>query len=36
LRVHNLDEVLLGELDALTDALQDDEKRRRLEERAAG
>ena len=36
LRVHNLDEVLLGELDAVTDALQDDEKRRRLEERAAG
>jgi peptide chain release factor 1 len=36
LRVHNLDEVLLGELDTLTDALQDDEKRRRLEERAAG
>jgi peptide chain release factor 1 len=36
LRVHNLDEVLLGELDELTDALQDDEKRRRLEERAVG
>jgi peptide chain release factor 1 len=36
LRVHNLDEVLLGQLDELTDALQDDEKRRRLEERAAG
>jgi peptide chain release factor 1 len=31
LRVHNLDEVLLGELDELTAALQDDEKRRRLE-----
>jgi peptide chain release factor 1 len=36
LRVHNLDEILLGELGELTDALQDDEKRRRLEERAAG
>jgi peptide chain release factor 1 len=36
LRVHNLDQVLLGELDELTDALQDDEKRRRLEERAVG
>jgi peptide chain release factor 1 len=35
LRVHNLDAVLMGELDELTDALQDDEKRRRLEERAA-
>jgi peptide chain release factor 1 len=34
LRVHNLDEVLLGELDALTDALQDDEKRRRLQDAA--
>jgi peptide chain release factor 1 len=32
LRVHNLDEVLLGELDALTGALQDDEKRQRLEQ----
>jgi peptide chain release factor 1 len=32
LRVHNLDEVLLGELDELTAALQDDEKRRGLEE----
>jgi peptide chain release factor 1 len=32
LRVHNLDQVLLGELDELTAALQDDEKRRRLEE----
>jgi peptide chain release factor 1 len=31
---HNLDGILLGELDELTDALQDDEKRRRLEERA--
>ncbi|MGZ4194666.1 MAG: peptide chain release factor 1 [Solirubrobacteraceae bacterium] len=36
LLVHNLDESLLGELDELTDALLDDEKRRRLEERAAG
>jgi peptide chain release factor 1 len=36
LRVHNLDEILLGELDELTDALQDDEKRRRLQERAVG
>ena len=36
LLVHNLDEILMGELDELTDALQDDEKRRRLEERAAG
>jgi peptide chain release factor 1 len=36
LLVHNLDEILLGELDELTDALQDDEKRRRPEERAAG
>ena len=34
LRVHNLDQVLLGELDELTSALQDDEKRRRLEEQA--
>jgi peptide chain release factor 1 len=31
-RVHNLDEVLMGGLDELTSALQDDEKRRRLEE----
>ncbi len=36
LLVHNLDEILLGELDQLTDALQDDEKRRRLQERANG
>ena len=36
LLVHNLDEILMGELDELTDALQDDEKRRRLEERASG
>ena len=28
--VHNLDEILMGELDELTSALQDDEKRRRL------
>src|SRR3979411_1866692 len=28
---HNLDGILVGELDELTDALQDDEKRRRLE-----
>ncbi|HUE28888.1 MAG TPA: peptide chain release factor 1 [Solirubrobacteraceae bacterium] len=32
---HNLDGVLMGELDEFTDALQDDEKRRRLAERAA-
>jgi len=31
---HNLDGILMGELDELTDALQDNEKRRRLEERA--
>jgi peptide chain release factor 1 len=31
LRVHNLDQVLLGELDELTAALQDDEKRQRLQ-----
>ncbi len=35
LLVHNLDAILMGELDELTSALQDDEKRRRLEERAA-
>jgi peptide chain release factor 1 len=34
LLVHNLDAILMGELDELTDALQDDEKRRRLEEKA--
>ncbi len=34
LLVHNLDEILLGDLGELTDALQDDEKRRRLQERA--
>jgi peptide chain release factor 1 len=32
LLVHNLDEILMGELDELTDALQDDEKRRHLSE----
>jgi len=31
---HNLDGILMGELDEITHALQDDEKRRRLEERA--
>jgi peptide chain release factor 1 len=36
LLVHNLDEILLGELDELTDALQDDEKRRRLQDAAGG
>jgi peptide chain release factor 1 len=36
LLVHNLDEILMGQLDELTDALQDDEKRRRLEEKASG
>src|SRR5581483_3071572 len=35
LLVHNLDEILMGELDELTAALQDDEKRRRLEEKTA-
>jgi peptide chain release factor 1 len=34
LLVHNLDAILIGELDEVTAALQDDEKRRRLEERA--
>jgi peptide chain release factor 1 len=32
LRVHNLDDVLIGQLDELTGGLQDDEKRRRLAE----
>jgi peptide chain release factor 1 len=32
LLVHNLEAVLMGELDELTEALQDDEKRRRLQE----
>ena len=36
LRLHNLDGILMGELDELTPALQDDEKRRRLEEKAVG
>jgi len=35
LTVHNLDAVLQGELDEVSDALQDDEKRRRLEQQAA-
>jgi peptide chain release factor 1 len=35
LTVHNLDAVLAGELDELSAALQDDEKRRRLEAQAA-
>ena len=35
MRLHNLDAVLMGELDELTAALQDDEKRRRLEEKAS-
>ncbi len=35
LTVHNLDQVLEGELDELTSALQADEKRRRLEAHAA-
>jgi peptide chain release factor 1 len=34
LRLHNLDAVLMGEMDELTGALQDDEKRRRLQEQA--
>ncbi len=34
--VHNLDGVLTGELEELTSALQDDEKRRRLEAQAVG
>jgi peptide chain release factor 1 len=34
LRLHNLDAILMGELDELTAALQDDEKRRRLSEKA--
>jgi peptide chain release factor 1 len=34
LLVHNLDAILMGELDELTSALQDDEKRRRLQEHA--
>jgi peptide chain release factor 1 len=35
LTTHNLDQVLEGELDEFTEALQSDEKRRRLEEQAA-
>jgi peptide chain release factor 1 len=35
LTAHNLDAVLEGELDELTSALQDDEKRRGLEEQAS-
>jgi peptide chain release factor 1 len=35
LLVHNLDGILIGELDELTGALQDDEKRRRLQEKAS-
>jgi peptide chain release factor 1 len=34
LLAHNLDEILMGSLDDFTAALQDDEKRRRLEEQA--
>jgi peptide chain release factor 1 len=34
--VHNLDALLAGELDELTGALQDAEKRARLELQAAG
>ena len=34
LLVHNLDAILMGELDELTSALQDDEKRTRLQEQA--
>jgi peptide chain release factor 1 len=34
LLLHNLDGILIGELDEFTDALQDDEKRRRLAEAA--
>ncbi|HEY8624737.1 MAG TPA: peptide chain release factor 1 [Solirubrobacteraceae bacterium] len=36
LLVHNLDAILMGELGELTAALQDDEKRRRLEEKTVG
>jgi peptide chain release factor 1 len=36
LRLHNLDQILMGEMDELTDALQDDEKRRKLEIGVAG
>jgi peptide chain release factor 1 len=36
LLLHNLDGILVGELDEFTDALQDDEKRRRLSDSADG
>ena len=36
LLVHNLEAILMGDLDELTAALQDDEKRRRLEEKSIG
>jgi peptide chain release factor 1 len=36
LLIHNLEGVLAGELEEFTDALQDDEKRRRLDEQAGG
>jgi peptide chain release factor 1 len=36
LLLHNLDGILAGELDEFTDALQDDEKRRRLDEQSGG
>jgi peptide chain release factor 1 len=36
LLVHNLDAILMGELDELTAALQDDEKRQRLEDKGVG
>jgi peptide chain release factor 1 len=36
LLVHNLDGILMGELDELTSALQDDEKRRKLEDGSIG
>ncbi len=36
LLLHNLDGILMGELDELTDALQDDEKRRRLADATGG
>src|ERR1700678_3613311 len=35
LLLHNLEEILMGNLDEVTDALQDDEKRRRLEAQTA-
>ncbi len=35
LLLHNLDGILLGDMDEMTSALQDDEKRRRLEEQAS-